>query len=207
MRHLKSRHKLGVTSAHRSALLANLAVALITQGRIQTTLAKAKALRPFIEKVVTFAKKAQSSEDPARKLHYFRQAVSKLRDPAAVTLLFDERAQEFSDRTGGYTRIYKLQQRRGDAAPMALIELIAADDEGYSKRRGKGASKKSGSSARKKKEEAKVDEDAPASEAESVEDAEGESGEDVPEAAAEVAEESAADSEEAGAEESPEKKD
>lgn len=134
MRHSKRRHKLGVTGPHRSAMMGNLAVAIITHGRIETTLPKAKALRPFIEKVITMAKKAEQSNDPARKVHYRRLAISRVRDKAAVAKLFDERASEFSNREGGYTRIYKVGQRIGDAAEMALIELIDGNDEGYSKR-------------------------------------------------------------------------
>lgn len=132
MRHGNHRHQLGVKKAHRTALVANLAVALFTHGRIETTLAKAKALRPFSEKVITLAKKAAATDNPAEKLHYRRLAISRIRDPKTVALLFDTKAEEFKDRVGGYTRIYKLLPRRGDAASMALIELIDASDEGYS---------------------------------------------------------------------------
>ena len=134
MRHSKKRHKLGVSGPHRLALLANLSVALITHGRIKTTLAKAKALRPFVEKLITLAKKAESSNEAERKLHFRRLAISRINAPAAVALLFDERVAEFMERPGGYTRIYKIGQRIGDAAEMALIELIDGNDEGYSKR-------------------------------------------------------------------------
>ena len=142
MRHSKRKHKLGVSGPHRLALLANLSVALITHGRIKTTLSKAKALRPFIEKVITMAKKAESSNEPERKLHFRRLAISRLNNPGAVATLFDERVSEFVERTGGYTRIYKLGQRIGDAAEMALIELIDGNDEGYAKRPSKKAVKK-----------------------------------------------------------------
>lgn len=134
MRHSKRRHKLGVSGPHRLALLANLSVALITHGRIRTTLAKAKALRPFVEKIITLAKKAESSNEAERKLHFRRLAISRLNNPEAVATLFDERVSEFMERPGGYTRIYKLGQRIGDAAEMALIELIDGNDEGYSKK-------------------------------------------------------------------------
>ena len=77
MRHSKRRHILGVSSSHRSAMLGNLSVALITHGRIKTTLAKAKALRPFIEKIITLAKKADQANDAARKLHFRRLAISR----------------------------------------------------------------------------------------------------------------------------------
>lgn len=135
MRHAKHNHQLGVKTAHRAALLSNMASALLTHGRIQTTLAKAKALRPFTEKIITMAKKAKASEDPQKALHYRRQALAKVRDKAAIHLLFNELVDQFMDRNGGYIRIYKLNPRLGDGAEMALIELIPASDEGYSKRR------------------------------------------------------------------------
>lgn len=139
MRHRNHRFQLGVKKEHREALVANLAVALITHERIQTTLTKAKALRPFIERIITLACKASRSERPEEKLHYRRLAISRVRDPKAVARLFDELAEEFVNRNGGYTRIYKLLQRRGDAAPMALIEFVKADDEGYKKKKRKSA--------------------------------------------------------------------
>jgi len=135
MRHRKHSNQLGVKKEHRQALLANLSTALIQHGRIKTTLKKAKALRPFVEKVITLAKKGS--------LHDRRIAISRVRDVDAVHSLFDEKVEQFEDRNGGYTRIYKIGTRRGDAAEMALIELIDADDEGYSKKgkpkAGKGA--------------------------------------------------------------------
>lgn len=141
MRHSKRRHILGVSSSHRSAMLGNLSVALIKHGRIRTTLAKAKALRPFIEKIITLAKKADQANDVARKLHFRRLAIARVRDKKAVAELFDNKVSEFSNRAGGYTRIYKLGQRVGDAAEMGLIELIDANDEGYPKRPKKKATK------------------------------------------------------------------
>ena len=116
MRHLNHRHGLGLKKEHRAALVAGLAAALFTHGRIRTTLAKARALRPFAEKVVTLAKKAALTEDKAQKIHYRRLAVARVRDEDAVKTLFNERANEFLKRNGGYTRIYKLGQRIGDAA-------------------------------------------------------------------------------------------
>ena len=130
MRHKNRKHKLGASGPHRSAMMGNLSVALITHGRIETTLSKARALRPFIEKVITLAKKADKSKDSARKLHLRRLAISRVRDKVAVGKLFDERAGEFTERNGGYTRIYKLGQRIGDAAEMALIELIDGKFQG-----------------------------------------------------------------------------
>lgn len=143
MRHSKHRFQLGVKSQHRVALMANLAASLIRHGRIQTTKAKAKALRPFIERIITLAKKAELAQDPAQKLHYRRLAIARIRDKKAVHQLFDERAQEFVNRQGGYTRIYKLVARQGDAAEMAIIELIDGADEGYKtgRRKAKAAKK------------------------------------------------------------------
>ena len=142
MRHNKHRASLGVTREHREAMLSNLAVGLITHGRIKTTLTKAKALRPFIEKVVTKAKKASAKTDKKDATHLRRLALRDVRNPAAVDLLFDDKVKEFANRPGGYTRIYKLgAQRQGDAAEMALIEFVKSDDPGYKKSRKKGAAK------------------------------------------------------------------
>jgi large subunit ribosomal protein L17 len=141
MRHRKHNHILGVKKEHREALLANLATALITYGRIETTLAKAKALRPFIEKVITLAKRANRSEVGEQKLHFRRLAIARIRDVGAVKVLFDEKVSEFLKREGGYTRIYKLVPRRSDASPMAIIEFVSADDTGYKKARKRRAKK------------------------------------------------------------------
>jgi large subunit ribosomal protein L17 len=193
MRHSKRRHILGVSGPHRSALLGNLSVALITHGRIKTTLAKAKGLRPFIEKVITLAKKAHQANDAARKLHFRRLAISRVRDKKAVAELFDTKVEEFTNRPGGYTRIYKLGQRVGDAAEMALIELINASDEGYPK-----PSKKAGKPAAKKEAEAEV------AEAEATEDSiaeEAEAEEVTEEVEAEAEAEEVAESNDSEAEE------
>ncbi len=141
MRHLKHRFQLGRKKEHRIALMSNLGAALLRHGRIQTTLPKAKALRPFIEKIITFAKKAEGAT-PERALHYRRLALSRVRDKEAVATLFNERVSEFSNRNGGYTRIYKLGTRIGDAAEMAVIQLISAEDEGYPKKPRKGGKQK-----------------------------------------------------------------
>jgi large subunit ribosomal protein L17 len=156
MRHQKHSNQLGVKKEHRAALMANLASALIREGRIQTTLKKAKALRPFAERLVTLAKKGGIANR--------RLAMARVRDGAAISTLFDERAGEFSNRSGGYTRIYKLgNQRLGDAAEMAIIEWVAADDVGYrsSKRRPKAkkadaAAKASAVEGAKEEEKAEV---------------------------------------------------
>ena len=142
MRHKNRKHKLGASGPHRSAMMGNLSVALITHSRIETTLSKARALRPFIEKIITLAKKAEKSKDAASKLHLRRLAIARVHDKAAVSKLFDELVGEFTERNGGYTRIYKLGQRVGDAAEMALIELIDGSDEGYVKKSKKKTSKK-----------------------------------------------------------------
>jgi large subunit ribosomal protein L17 len=142
MRHSKHHASMGVTVEHRRAMLSNLATALITHGRIQTTLAKAKVLRPFIEKVITKAKQAAAKTDKKDALHLRRLALSDVRDETAVTLLFNEKVKEFTNRNGGYTRIYKLgPQRISDAAEMALIEFVKADDIGYTKSKGKKSGK------------------------------------------------------------------
>ncbi len=117
MRHRKKRGKLGRTSAHREALLSNLAAALIQNGRITTTVAKAKALRPAVEKLITLGKR--------QDINARREAEAILRDKAAVKKLFSEVGVQFDDRNGGYTRIVRLGQRAGDGAPMAIIEFVS----------------------------------------------------------------------------------
>ncbi|HZZ56291.1 MAG TPA: 50S ribosomal protein L17 [Opitutaceae bacterium] len=151
MRHNKHRASLGVTREHREAMLSHLAAALITHGRIQTTLTKAKALRPFIEKVITKAKRAAGAKEKPQALHLRRLALRDVRDEDAVTLLFNEKYKEFEARSGGYTRIYKLgPQRISDAAELALIEFVAASDPGYKKSKGRrgGAKKARGGKAK-----------------------------------------------------------
>ncbi|WP_345785330.1 50S ribosomal protein L17 [Thalassobacterium sedimentorum] len=160
MRHNKRKHKLGVSGPHRSAMMGNLATAIITHGRIETTISKARALRPFIEKIVTLAKKAEKANDAARKLHYRRLAIARVRDKKAVAKLFDELVTEFTERNGGYTRIYKLGQRIGDAAEMALIEFVDGNDEGYNPKPKKKAAKKATKKAAKKKVAKKAEDEA-----------------------------------------------
>lgn len=133
MRHNKHRHQLGVKKEHRTAIMASLASALFRHDRIETTLGYAKALRPFAEKLITLAKKAATTEDTAQKLHFRRLALSRVRDESAVHFLFADKVQKFLKREGGYIRIYKLVPRIGDAANMAIVELIEADDQGYKK--------------------------------------------------------------------------
>ena len=165
MRHNKHHASLGVTREHRESMLSNLAASLITHGRIKTTLTKAKVLRPFIEKAITKAKRAAEKTDKKDAVHLRRLVLSDIRDEDAVTLLFNEKYKEFAKRVGGYTRIYKLgPQRIGDAAEMALIEFVKADDTGYKKSKGKRSSSKKG---RKPKAAAPAAEEAPAARAES----------------------------------------
>jgi large subunit ribosomal protein L17 len=141
MRHQKHHASLGVTREHRESMLSNLAAALITHGRIQTTLSKARALRPFIEKVITKAKHAAAKEERRDAVHLRRLALRDVRDEDAVSLLFNDKYKEFANRAGGYTRIYKLgPQRLGDAAEMALIEFVKAEDTGYKKSKGRKSS-------------------------------------------------------------------
>jgi large subunit ribosomal protein L17 len=141
MRHLKHRHQLGLKKEHRAAVIATLAASLLEHGRIRTTLAKAKALRPFVERIITLAKKAESVT-AERAVAYRRLALARVRDKGAVARLFNDRVSEFKDRSGGYTRIYKLGPRIGDAAEMAVIELIEASDEGYRASRRRSRKKK-----------------------------------------------------------------
>ena len=118
MRHRRSGRKFGRDAAHRKALFSNLAGSLFEHGRIRTTEAKAKELRPIAEKLITLARK-----DPG-DVAAQRQAVSYLRSKDAVHRLFHEVAPRFTERPGGYTRIVKLGPRPGDSAPMAYIELV-----------------------------------------------------------------------------------
>jgi large subunit ribosomal protein L17 len=116
LRHQRSGKKLGRDSAHRKALYSNLAGALIEHGRIETTAAKAKAVRPFAEKMITLGRRGD--------LHARRQALAALRSNEVVHRLFAEVAPRFADRAGGYTRIVRLGPRQGDAAEMVYLELV-----------------------------------------------------------------------------------
>ena len=116
MRHKHGYRKLGRTSSHRKALLKNLSIALITSGKIETTLPKAKELRSYFEKLITKARVGDSNSH--------RVIFSYLQDKEATKKLINEIAPEYKDRNGGYTRIIKTRIRRGDAAPMAFIELV-----------------------------------------------------------------------------------
>ena len=149
MRHLKAHRKLGRTSEHRTSMLRNLATSLINsrEERIVTTLPKAKELRPFVERAITLSRRARNlTDDDARALHLRRQAAGffhagntsmssltgrrgQLRPErtagiAALRRLFNELGERYKDRPGGYTRIFKLGHRDGDAAELAIIELV-----------------------------------------------------------------------------------
>jgi large subunit ribosomal protein L17 len=119
MRHHRAGKKLGRDSAHRKALYANLAGSLIEHGRIKTTAAKAKAVKPFAEQMITLGKRG----DLAAR----RQAIAELRSQDVVHQLFADVAPRFADRPGGYTRIVKLGPRYGDAAEMVYLELVDFD--------------------------------------------------------------------------------
>ncbi len=121
MRHLKSGRKLGRSSAHRKALFRNMVTALIRQERIRTTLAKAKELRSHVEKTITLGKKGT--------LHSRRLALRVVNDKEVFLKLFGPLSERYANRTGGYTRIIRVGNRRGDDAPMALIELVDREEE------------------------------------------------------------------------------
>ena len=119
MRHKLSHRKLNRTSSHRKAMFANMSAALIKHEQIRTTLAKAKELRPIVEKLITLGKKGS--------LHARRHAISRLAPDAYIDKLFGEVAKRYENRNGGYTRIIKDGNRYGDSAPMAYIELVDRD--------------------------------------------------------------------------------
>lgn len=119
MRHARAGKKLGRDAAHRKALYANLAGALITHGRIETTETKAKAVKAYAEQLITLGKRGD--------LHARRTALAELRSNDVVHRLFADVAPRFAERNGGYTRIVKLGPRLGDAAPMAYLEFVDHD--------------------------------------------------------------------------------
>ena len=119
MRHGSGHRKLGRTSAHRTAMFANMAASIIKHEQIVTTLPKAKELRPFVEKLVTLAKSGT--------LHDRRIAISRVRDVTQVGKLFEVLGKRYADRDGGYIRIMKAGFRHGDNAPMAVIEFVDRD--------------------------------------------------------------------------------
>ena len=116
MRHQTKKHTLGKAKDQRDALLRSLATELFVHGEIKTTMARAKALRPYAEEIITLAKRGD--------LHARRQVLAYVRDESVVKKMFDEIAPKYKDRQGGYTRIIKTGVRQGDAAPMVIIELV-----------------------------------------------------------------------------------
>jgi len=117
MRHRKNSLKLGLKPAHRRAMFANMACSLLRAGRIETTLTRGKEVRRLVERMVTLGKKGTLADR--------RRAVSILGQKDVVKYLFDELSPRYSDRHGGYTRVFKLDQRQGDAAEMCLVEMVA----------------------------------------------------------------------------------
>lgn len=118
MRHRVDTFKIGRSGAHRRAMLANMVSSLFEHGRIETTIVKAKAAASFAERLITLGKKGD--------IHHRRLAFSRLRNKEAVKTLFDEIAPGYADRQGGYTRIFKLGKRRGDAAETCILMLVEA---------------------------------------------------------------------------------
>ncbi|MBB5164455.1 50S ribosomal protein L17 [Mycobacterium sp. AZCC_0083] len=146
--------RLGGSSSHQKALLANLATSLFEHGRIKTTEPKARALRPYAEKLITHAKKGT--------LHNRREVMKKIRDKDVVHALFAEIGPFFADRAGGYTRIIKVEARKGDNAPMAVIELVrekTVTSEANRARRASASKKAEPAAAAPAVEEAPVEED------------------------------------------------
>jgi large subunit ribosomal protein L17 len=128
MRHRVAHRKLGRVSEHRRALLRNQAEALLRHERIETTVPKAKELRPFVEKIITIAKRGVKANDAkGRTLTARRLVMRDIVNEDVVAKLFDQLAPRFMERPGGYTRILKLGHRRGDAAEMAQIELVGSE--------------------------------------------------------------------------------
>lgn len=121
MRHGIAHRKLNRTASHRKAMFANMAASLIEHEQIVTTLPKAKEMKPFMDKLITLAKRGD--------LHARRQAISKVRDEAAVRKLFEVFGDRYKDREGGYTRVLKAGFRFGDNAPRAVIELVDRDED------------------------------------------------------------------------------
>lgn len=147
MRHQKRVKKLGRTREHRKAMLANMAASLLANVQIKTTLHKAKEVRKVVDKLITLGKRGD--------LHAHRQAYDVIRDRKLVKKLFDEIAPELEKRNGGYTRVLKLGQRRGDAAPAAVVELLMKKPVVVEKEKGKkekGKAKQPAAAAKKPKE-------------------------------------------------------
>jgi large subunit ribosomal protein L17 len=128
MRHNVAHRKLGRVTEHRLALLRNQAIALLRHERIETTMPKAKELRPFVERLITIARRGVAAGDGAGKtLHARRLVLAELPDTEVVSKLFETLAPRFADRPGGYTRILRVGYRRGDSAEVAHVELVGSE--------------------------------------------------------------------------------
>jgi large subunit ribosomal protein L17 len=125
MKHRVKQRKLNRDSAHRKAMLANMAASLIKHEQIVTTLPKAKELRPYVEKLITLGKKGHAS--PEKKLANHRKIISTMRDATQAKKIMDVLAERYKERPGGYCRVLKAGFRYGDAAPIAVIELVDRD--------------------------------------------------------------------------------
>ena len=151
MRHGKKFNHLGRTAAHRKAMLANMACSLIEHKRINTTVAKAKALKKFVEPLITKAK-AENNQTTEKGTHNRRIVFSNLRSKEAITELFGTVAEKVADRPGGYTRVIKLGNRLGDNADMAMIELVDFNEvynAGKPKKKSTRRSRRGGGAAKK----------------------------------------------------------
>ncbi len=185
--------RLGGSSSHQKAILANLATALFEHGRIKTTEPKARALRPYAEKLITHAKKGT--------LHNRREVLKKIRDKDVVHSLFAEIGPFFADRNGGYTRIIKVEPRKGDNAPMAVIELVqektVTSEAERARRSGasKAAAKKAAPKPAAEAEEVAAEAEPETAEAEATESVEADATTPEPQAEAEAAEPEAAEPE------------
>jgi large subunit ribosomal protein L17 len=166
MRHKRAGLHLSRTAAHRKALFSNMVAAVLTYERIRTTEVKAKEIRRLAERTITWARRLgailtkkpekRTADEKARVVHAMRMALRVVRDRDAVLKLFDEIGPRFLARHGGYTRLIKVGQRPGDAAPMALLELIPAESQPETKPTSQGKGGKGG----KEPKEAKVAKDA-----------------------------------------------
>jgi large subunit ribosomal protein L17 len=125
MRHRKRNIKLGRTASHRDAMLRNMAQSLIENGRIKTTVSKAKAVKPLVDRLVTLAKRGD--------LHALRQAAAILYKPSVVKLLFDNPLLRYGDRVSGYVLMARVGPRHGDAAPMCVLKMVSPDIKGRSR--------------------------------------------------------------------------
>lgn len=134
MRHQKAGKKLNRTGSHRNAMFRNMVTSLFEYGRIRTTDAKAKELRRWADRMITLAKRGD--------LHARRQALAVMRDKTAVHKLFEEALDRFGNRAGGYTNVFRIGRRRGDAAPISLIELVAPKEKKERKKKKSRAAKK-----------------------------------------------------------------